>query len=390
MRNMHYAYIFGFCLLFIIANSILYLEELPTIRMIVSLLRICAVLFSFFWAIKDKNFGGKFMWWVLGFFFILISITIVKHGALNMVLSYFINSVGITLLIYSALKQSPKMAIQVAADVFALYIYINLLTLIIAPDGLFNGSYLIGRNYNQIGMTLVCGMITNVVAYNMGVKKLIPVLVLCVVALMSPIITGSMTSVVGCLLTIIYLFIKKQHKKTILIAFLSFYILFQVFVVFMQSDVSNIQLVTYIVEELMGKELTFSQRARVWLIAFDMIGDSPIVGYGFRGPDWFEDYFIVKSAHNILFQMMLYGGVIIVAYLLFMIVSSIRHALKKIDTHTYTLLFGVCTIFFMMMMESYSMVLLLYILCVTYNSYTFQKISIVASSNTLHNTNKKC
>ena len=351
MKGKVLSYVIWFCLFFILANSILYLEEVPLIRMLVSMLRLFCVLVAVGLAIKNKNFGGGYSWWLFGFFLILGSLTIVKHGALNMVASYFINSVGVSLLVYNAMKESPKMAIRVMASVFAFYIYLNFVTVIIAPGGIFNGSYLIGHNYNQIGMTLVCGMMTNIAAYNFGVKKFIPVLILCVVALLSPVITGSMTSVVGCLLTLGFLFVKNQQtKKKIVLAFLIFYALFQGFVVFAQSDVSSIRWITYIVEEVMGKDLSFSDRARVWVIAFDLISDSPVFGYGFRGPDWFEDYFAVKSAHNVIFQMLLYGGVVIITYLALMLISVVRHSLKKSAVHTYTLLFGLCTIFFMMMM----------------------------------------
>lgn len=381
MKGKVLSYVIWFCLFFILANSILYLEEVLLIRMLVSMLRMFSVLVAIGLAVKNKNFGGGFTWWVCGFFLILGSITFVKHGALNMIMSYFINSVGISLLIYNAFKESPKMAINVLANVFAAYIYLNFVTLLIAPDGLFNGSYLIGRNYNQIGMTLVCGMVTNVAAYNAGKKSFTSVLILCLVALFSPIITGSMTSVVGCLVTLLFLFFKKQEqKKKLLIAFVAFYFIFQGFVVFMQSDVSSIRLITYIIEELMGKDLSFTDRARVWLVAFDMIQDAPVIGYGFQNNDWFEFYFEVKSAHNVIFQMLLYGGSLLLGYLVLLIIRSVRKSLKKPSLPVYTLLLGLCTVFFMMMMENYNMILILYLLCLLYNSPMLSKVLIAAST----------
>jgi len=374
MKGKVLSYVIWFCLFFILANTILYLEEVLLIRMLVSMLRFFSVLIAFGLAIRNKNFGGGFTWWVCGFFLIMGIITLAKHGALNMIMSYFINSVGISLLLYNAIKESPKMAIGVMASVFSAYIYINFLTLLIAPDGLFNGSYLIGRNYNQIGMTLVCGMVTNVAAYNMGRKSFTSTLILCLVALSSPIITGSMTSVVGCLITLLFLFFKKQQqKKKLLIAFVIFYAIFQGFVVFMQSDVSSIRLITYIVEELMGKDLSFTDRARVWLIAYDMIQDSPIIGYGFQNNDWFEFYFEVKSAHNVIFQMLIYGGIALFGFLVLMLIRSVHKSLKKPSLPVYTLLLGLCTTFFMMMMENYNMVLILYLLCLLYNSPALSK-----------------
>lgn len=368
MKGKVLSYIIWFCLFFILANSILYLEEVPFLHILVSLLRFFAIFIAIGLAIKNKNFGGGYSRWIFGFFLILAIITVVKGGAINAVIAYFMNSLGITLLIYNAMKESPKMAIRVLASVFSAFIYLNFLTLLIAPEG-FNGSFLIGRNYNQIGMTLVCGMVTNVVAFNMGKKSLTSVLILCLVALFSPIITGSMTSTVGCLVTIVFLFFKKQEqKRRLLIAFVTFYAIFQGFVVFMQSDVSSVRFITYIIEELMGKDLSFTDRARVWLLAIDMIQDSPALGYGLQNNDWFDFYFEVKSAHNVIFQMLLYGGYVLLGYLILMIICSVRNALKKPSASAYTILLGLCTVFFMMMMENYNLVLILYILIMTYHS----------------------
>ena len=368
----------------------MYLDEIPLIRVFISLTRLIAVAFAGYLAVRNKNFGGGYTKWLIFFIATAGAITLVKHGAMAMIISYLLNTVGIALLLYNAQKESPKMTIRVFASVFTFYIYLNFVTILIAPNGLFNGSYLIGRNYNQIGMTLICGLVTNVVAYHMGVKHFVPVLILCIISFISTIITGSMTSAVGCLLTTGFLFFKKQEsKRKILLAFFIFYVLFQSFVVFMQSDVSSMTLITYVVENVMGKDLSFSDRARVWMIAYDIVQDSPIIGYGFRNNDWFEDAFDVKSAHNIIFQILIYGGVVLLACLALLIYVSARHALKVKSVITYTLLLGLCTVFFMMMMENYNLVLILYLTCILYNSTAFSKALHAAKEEKKLNKAKK-
>ena len=362
------------CLFSILANSILYLDDVPLIRVFTSLFRLVAVAFAIAIAVKNKNFGGGYTKWLVAFLLIAGAITVLKRGATNMIISYLLNTVGIALLLYNAIKESPKMAIRVFSSVFSFFIYLNFLTILVAPGGIFNGSYLIGRNYNQIGMTLVCGMITSVVAYNMRVKHFTTVLILCIVCLATTIITGSMTSAVGCLLTTGFLFIKKKElKRIVLIVFFAFYVLFQSFVVFMQSDVTGMRAITYLIENVMGKDLSFSDRARVWMIAYDIVQDSPVLGYGFQNNEWFEETFLVKSAHNIIFQIMIYGGIVLLSCLVIVIIVSVRHAKKEKSTITYTLLLGLCTVFFMMMMENYNLVLILYLTCLLYNSNLLSK-----------------
>lgn len=374
MNSKVLSYMTWICLLIILANSVLYLDEVPLIRVFFSLFRLAAVAFAIIIAVKNKNFGGGYMKWLIAFFLTLGIITVLKRGATNMVISNLLNSFGIALLLYNAIKESPKMAIRVFSSVFSFLIYLNFLTILVAPGGIFDGSYLIGRNYNQIGMSLICGMVTNVVAYNMGVKHFTTVLILCIVCLMTTIITGSMTSAVGCLLTTGFLFIKKKElKRIVLIVFFAFYVLFQSFVVFMQSDVSGMRAITYVIENVMGKDLSFSDRARVWMIAYDFIQDSPVLGYGMQKNEWFEETFLVKSAHNIIFQIMIYGGIVLLSCLVIVIIVSVHHAKKEKTALTYTIMLGLCTAFFMMMMENYSMVLILYMTCLLYNSNLLSK-----------------
>jgi O-antigen ligase len=153
----------------------------------------------------------------------------------------------------------------------------------------------------------------------------------------------------------------------------AFYCLFQILVIFLQSDVSGARLLTYVIENVMGKDLTFTDRARVWLVAIEMIKDSPLTGYGMRDGDWFETYFYVLSAHNIIFQMLIYGGIVLFGYFVIMIFCSVCHALKETATLTYTLLLGLCTTFIMMMMENYNLVLILYLFCIIYYSNMLSK-----------------
>lgn len=355
-------------LFFILGNSVFYLEEWPAVHLIFSFLRLIAVIYILMRMLKQRVVG-KFTYLVLFFYTILGGITIIKHAAVNVWLSYMLNSFAICALLYIEIIESKEHAIKIFADTFAALIYLNFLTLVINPDGIIGGAYLIGRNYNQMGMTIVCGMVTNIIAYNMKVKHIIPTIILSVVGVISPLIVGSMTSTIGTLLIFAFFFVPNNKiKKIILISLFVFYLLFQSFAIFLQNDISNINLIVNLVENVMGKNLTFSDRTRVWLESYYYITQSPYIGYGIRDSDWFAELFDVRSAHNIILQILIYGGFTLLTAFIIIIFCAIIRSYRKATKIDYTSLFGLCTAFMMMMMENYSLILIMYLIAIVYYS----------------------
>lgn len=181
-----------------------------------------------------------------------------------------------------------------------------------------------------------------------------------------------MTSAVGCSLMTLFFFISsKKIRKIALISLFVFYLTFQAFLVFFQNDISVNKYATFFVEEVMQKDLSFTNRTYVWSDSYKLIRQSPITGYGMQDSEWFEEQLMVKSAHNIIYQIMIYGGYILFTMFLIVIYASIKRTIKNYSNLTLYSLFGVCAFFFMMIMEAYSMSLIFLILCLTYYSPEF-------------------
>ena len=351
-----------FCLFFILGNSVLALGEVPILQMLFSGLRMVAVGYAF--ALLLQNFRiGKFAWIAIAFYAVLFAVTFKHHGAMNMWVSYFMNTISIAILTYYSLQRSAQITIDIYARIFAIFIYFNFISMIIAPNGIFRGDFPLGRNYNQVGATVLCGMVTYIAAHHMHIRTFIATALLCAICVLTPIMLGSMTSAVGCTLVFLFFLIpNKKLRRLIIISFFVFYLVFQALVVFLQSDLSDNKEIAYFVENVLGKELTFSDRTRVWSLTSTLIEDSPITGYGLRPTDWFDDHLRVLSAHNIILQMLIYGGYILLSVFILVILLTIRRSFNNRSKITDTMLFGVGVFFFMMMMENYSIVLIFYML----------------------------
>lgn len=366
-RDIH-SNITALALFFILGNSILYLEPLSIIHLFFSGMRMLAVAYAISLVLNNRLLGG-YAWLICIAYAALGAVTYMHHGALNMWASFCLNSIGISTLTYYSIQRSPERTLDIFAHIFAIFIFANLLLMLPGINSLMNGGNLLGRNYNQVGATLLCGIIIHSAAYHMHLRTFRYALLICAICTLTPIYLGSMTSSVGCVIASAFLLIPNKNLRRItIISFFLFYMIFQALVVFMQKDLSDNKQIAYFVEDVLKKDLTFTDRARVWIVALDMIQDSPTTGYGIRNNDWFEDYLKVKSAHNIFLQVAIYGGYIFLAAFLIIIATAVIRSFKNRTSVTDSLLFGLAVFFFMMMMENYNLVLILCMVNILYYS----------------------
>ena len=356
-------------ILFILSNAALYLDTISILRWSVSILRIFAVLYAFLIAIPRLRFE-RYTRWVMLFFVVAGIFTVIYSGSIHAWAANAINSIGLILLIYLSIQEYPKHTINWLSRIFECFIYLNFILTLIEPDGIFEGSYLLGLNHNQIGATLVCGLTTQYLAYKQANKSWFAVILLCIVCIITPILVGSMTSAIGCvLLSLFFLIPTKKIKRIFLITFFGFYLLFQGGIVFLQKDLSNNSRATFFVEEVLEKDMSFTNRYSVWQDAYEMIQSSPVTGYGMQEAEWFEKNFFVKSAHNILYQIQIYGGYILLGIFLFIIFMSVRRSIiLHSELSAYTLA-GLLIFFFMMIVEAYSLAHIFFMLGLVYYSY---------------------
>ncbi len=361
----------SFAILFILSNANLYLGAIPILQTIVSGLRALAVGYAFLIALPKLRFG-KYTILVCAFYFIAGLLTIAHDGSMHAWAANAVNSIGLVLLVYLSMLRSPKYTIGTLAFILDLFIYANFIFTLIYPDGIGEEFYLLGVNRNSPGPVIICGMVVHYYAYKQGIRNKLTFLLLGAISIATPIIIGSMTSAVGCSLMTLFFFISsKKIRKIALISLFVFYLTFQAFLVFFQNDISVNKYATFFVEEVMQKDLSFTNRTYVWSDSYKLIRQSPITGYGMQDSEWFEEQLMVKSAHNIIYQIMIYGGYILFTMFLIVIYASIKRTIKNYSNLTLYSLFGVCAFFFMMIMEAYSMSLIFLILCLTYYSPEF-------------------
>lgn len=287
----------------------------------------------------------------------------------------FGTEVGLLLMIFYYFKENLKLSIYTCAIVFSLIIYGNLLYMLIFPEWIYQTKdsfygYLLGGNYNQMGGRIVCGLATNVLCLQFSKRWLINVIPLFMVAIFTMLLVGSMTSFTCITLYALLCLVPTMgFKKLAVIGLFVAYMIFQIFVVFAGEGLYNNELLAYFVEQVLGKNLTFTYRTSMWASAGEAFSHSPIWGYGEVDTDWYLSNMssFAIGPHNFIYAVLLRGGIILLGLLVTIFSLSLKQLWKGgINSHSIKLLMAIEVWLVMALMEVYPIFYILYLLTLAY------------------------
>lgn len=268
-----------------------------------------------------------------------------------------------------------KLIIKTCAIVLSCCTYLNLLIMLMFPDWMFVAkdvfdSYLLGGNYNQIGCRLICAIIMNLLCLKFSKKWIINTILVFIVSIATLALVGSMTSLSGIILFSVFCLIP-SHKlqKATLIIFVLFIILFQITIVFNGKGLHNNPYAVYIIEDVLQKDITFTNRTSLWDSAGKIFIESPIIGYGFVNNDWYISNMnsFAIGPHNFIYSILINGGVVLFTIFTIICILSLQKILSSYDKIATILLMGISTLFFMATMEVYPFIFIFMLLFFTYN-----------------------
>ena len=296
---------------------------------------------------------------VLIYLMLLIVFTVMNGTEIKMAI-YKSVEVGLFILVLNYWEK-PDIMVKTFATVLSCCVYANLLIMIIYPDWVFAAKdradcYLLGGNYNQIGGRLIFALVLSLLCTKYHKAWIANLVILSGVSVATLALVGSMTSLSCIILFIVFCLIPSERlQKLCCIGFFLFYMMFQIVVVFSGEDLHNNEFAVYIVEDVLGKDITFTHRTHMWAAAGRKFAESPFIGYGFVDTEWFlseMDSFAI-GPHNFIYNVLLNGGVILIILFLLMFLLVLIRIRTKYDKMANMLFFGLCTMFFMMTMEVY-------------------------------------
>jgi O-antigen ligase len=161
-------------------------------------------------------------------------------------------------------------------------------------------------------------------------------------------------------------------------------IFFQIFVCFQGKGIEHNSLAVWFVEDVLGKDITFTNRTYMWDAASKVFANSPIYGYGFVGADWYYSHMssFAKGPHNFIWGILIYGGIILLAlftYICYMVFIK----LPATNDRSVLLIYAAATAMFMMMiMEVYPPPFIITLLSLAFYAPRTQRVVELTTPNT--------
>jgi len=310
---------------------------------------------------------------VIAFVMVLTASTVINGNDIKMCF-YDACSLMFIAMVCDYYKDRFHMLIVAFAIAFSICAYLNLMHMLTHPelwiidDTKTNQGYILGGNYNQMGARLLCAVGTSVACLKHSKWWLLNVIPVTLVSIVTLVIVQSMTALSGIMLLLAFSMIPSAKLlKAGILSLLAFVFLFQVFVCFQGKGIEQSPLAVYIVEDVLGKDITFTYRTYLWDAAGKIFANSPIFGYGCVDNDWYYSHMssIAKGTHNYIWGILVSGGILLLAVFTYICLLVFHKFLSTNDRYTL-LLYAITTVLFLMMlMENYPHLFILTLLLLT-------------------------
>ena len=292
---------------------------------------------GFWWVMKRKRtISPIFIMFIIMLIWLLFS-TMINHGNFYGFLVTYIPPILFSGFIVENMKDDLVNFIKTSMFLGEVLCYANFLTVLLFPDGLYSTytnsflwystkNWLLGNRNIFISYLLFFNFIA-FLHRCLGGSRLRE-WGIHIISLFSVLLVKSATSTIGLVVLIAMFFLIKTEKikfHVYMLATINVLMFFGIVVFRIQYMFS------FIIEDLLGKSLSFSGRTLLWDSVERLIVAQPIYGYGVPKPGFFQ-YLLGISfaghAHNLILNYLCRGGMVYLGMYLFLL-YLIYHQLFK-------------------------------------------------------------
>lgn len=275
---------------------------------------------------KKKNLS-KIIVFITLFWAVYIVSTYLHNGNVNASVKPLLNTFTLCA-IFIIYKENLNLLIKTFLLYFELLITINLITILIYPNGLYmisgnvNPHYFLGHRNNSIEYILPLICFSNISDYINDKKNSVNNVYVIVLSFLTVLLTWSANAmvVVGYLIVSLYLPTKKFiHKKINCVKFFIGYL-----IAFVSIIIYRLQYYfSWLIVDILHRSLDFTYRTYIWDRSLYWIKKSLFIGYGYENE-------ILKtskithpnSCHNYLLDFMYMGGFLMILLLVIILFST--------------------------------------------------------------------
>lgn len=322
-----------------------YMSKFEMINFMFSAWKIVSIIIMFSLVAKNKKFSAKLIS-LLVFCLWFVLITIMKEGDISTCINYFLTIIAFALFIdYTRFNDNFIYSLYFLLKV---YIYINFVTMIIYPKGIYStGSIYTGvarQNWflgfkNIMVVYFLPGAIVSQIYMLRKPNKRLDVIVFNVIIVISTLISGSSTTITALVVWTIGFLLRKKYKVFNYKTYLYFSIvLFFVIVIFRLQNIF-----AFFIVGVLNKDLTFTHRTTLWDITINKFLKSPIIGYGWQKQEIRHSMYnsqTIITAHNQILEWLYMGGFIgIILY--YIMLFKIDKEINKYYSNNYIMILSV-------------------------------------------------
>lgn len=284
-----------------------------------------------------------------------------------------LNALAICLVVEMGLKTDPDALLDGASFTLGLFVLINFATVLLFPQGMyefntFTQNYFLGYRNNSIMLffpAIIFSIVRSLRKYN---KLTLSSFVITAVSFATVILAFSATSVIGMTVFTLFLLlalINKMPNFLNIITYLAINIAYFFGVIILRLQ----EAFAFIIVDMLGRDLTFTGRTKIWDSALAAFAKSPVFGVGEIENQASRDLIGATHAHNyyldLLYKSGLPGFLIFFAILIICGVALYRN--RKNGKIPFVVSGAICAFMIMLQSEAY------------YNIYYFFSILTLAA-----------
>lgn len=327
--------------------------------------------------IKYKKISLNIFYILTFCFFMFISTILSDYGDVSSCFATIISIITPCMLIDYVFKKNSLLVIRSLNLLFEIFVYLNLISIIIFPNGMYVSSitgysenWILGYDNMHI-FTILLSIVFSVLYSYMRFSKISFRSFCCISAcVISVLIRWSGTAVISIMLILLFLILKKYMSK-IKIFNIKTYLIISI-IMFTGIVIYNSQnLFISFITNFLKKDITFTGRTYIWNYIIDYIKMNPLLGYGIE----YSVYRYNKSsiwrsyhAHNQFLELTYIGGFALLIIFLIIIFNIAKKLYKYRYTQESKFLSWMFLIMFVVMLtEVYTISLLFLFIIVVMN-----------------------
>ena len=330
------------------------------------------MIFSFFVIVCmtiNKKAYSKILNYIGVLMIVLLFSTIMNKGNLLFCFETIISIFGLCLITDYGIRNDKKYFFEALKNFLSILVLINFLSILIFSNGMYMRStgyienWILGYKNTHILFIIPCILANYIYTFICSKRNVFSHFML-FIGVLSTIIVNNTTGLIGLLLIVLFVLFKKIFDNTSVMNVYNYFIVHIIlFISFVILRIQN--LFSYIIVDLLHKDITLTGRIYIWDKALEYIKYKPLYGYGnisFK----FNEY--IYSTHNAIIGILHKVGIIGLMSYIVVVFQSIKKIWENRNTYIAKLISVVLFSYLVMMLtEAYNFNYYMYIFVIAYD-----------------------